>query len=360
MSKIFLIGDSHISLGYPNKAENWFKIHKEYFNNFLIPLLKREVNEGYIIVHLGDLFDNRNVIPIDLLNFGLEIVETISNIDPFHILVGNHDMYHKSSGEINTIKPFKYIPNVFIYDKTTQIKFCGKKILMMPYIESKKEMIKLINENDDSDYLFCHSDLNGARMHLTSVANKNNDKIGIEQFSKFKKVFSGHIHISQRISQFTFVGSNFEMDRNDMDNQKGIFVLDVESGDDTFIPNNISPKFKKVNVLVESDIDNLDNISTKDFIDLYISNSLIISSRKIRRKIEIILEKGNFASVEYIDDIKDNDDEEIMVESVDPESEDSKRDPIKLDYKDYIYDYINSQNYSSDKIKKGILNEYEE
>ena len=46
---------------------------------------------------------------------------------------------------------------------------------MMPFIEKRLEQIKSIEENKNCDYLFCHSDLNGCKMHLTSVANKNAD-----------------------------------------------------------------------------------------------------------------------------------------------------------------------------------------
>ena len=69
MSKIFLISDTHIGLGYPNSVDKWFKVHQEYFSDFFIPLLKERLNPGDIVVHLGDLFDNRNVIPINLLNY---------------------------------------------------------------------------------------------------------------------------------------------------------------------------------------------------------------------------------------------------------------------------------------------------
>ena len=44
----------------------------------------------------------------------------------------------------------------FIYDKTSKIEFCGKKLCMMPYIDKKSEQIKLIKENIDCEYLFCH------------------------------------------------------------------------------------------------------------------------------------------------------------------------------------------------------------
>lgn len=359
MPNIFMIGDTHIGLGFPNKVDAWKKVHIEYFEEFLIPLLKKEVKEGDIIIHLGDLFDNRNIIPIDLLNYAMSIVEQLSNIAPLHILVGNHDCWHKSSSEINTIRPFKYIPNVFIYDKTTKIEYEGLNLLMMPYIEKREEQIKLIKENRDCHYLFCHSDLNGAKMHLTSVANKNTDKIDVDEFSNFRKVYSGHIHIIQENKNFLFVGNNFEMDRNDMGNQKGIYILNTEDGTERFIPNKVSPRYKKIYVMSEEDVESLDNLSTKDYIDLYISNSLLINNRKLRRKLEILLEKGNFSSVDYIDDINstDEDDEDIKQQIIN-ESSDGDVPKIQLEYKEVIRDYILSQEYGSEKIKNGIVQEY--
>jgi len=361
MSKIFLIGDTHIGLGYPNSVDKWFKVHQQYFSDFLIPLLKKEVNSGDIIVHLGDLFDNRNIIPINLLNYGIDIVEEISQIAPLHIIVGNHDLWSKSASEINSVRPLKYIPNVKTYSKSEILEFNGIKILMMPYIEKRLEQINLINQNKDCDYLFCHSDLNGCKMHLTSVAHKNSDKIDIEEFNSFSKVRSGHIHLVQQNKQFTFVGSVFQMDRNDYGDQKGIFVIDTNDGNEQFFPNNVSPVFKKVRVVGEDDVETLEKLKdSKDYIDIAISNSLLINNRKLRRKLEIILEKSNFASVEYIDDITRElvDGEEVNEsQSVDEENLDIS---INLDYEDYIKEYILKQTYDNKKFKSGMINEFDE
>jgi calcineurin-like phosphoesterase family protein len=362
MSKIFMVGDSHIGLGYPNKTDKWFKVHQEYFSDFLIPLLKERVNTGDIIIHLGDLFDNRNVIPINLLNYGMDVVEEISKIAPLHIIVGNHDCWSKSSDEINTIRPFKWIPNVHIYDKTSQIEFNDIKLCLMPYIEKRLEQINLINANKDCDYLFCHSDLNGCRMHLTSVGHRNVDKIDVDDFKSFKRVFSGHIHIRQINTNFEFIGSNFQMDRNDYNDQKGITILDTNTGESEFIPNLVSPVFKKVRLVNEDDIEELELLSeSKDYIDIAISNNLLINNRKLRRKLEVVLEKGGFASVEYIDDItkelEEGEEIDILNESTDENNLDIS---IQLDYEDYIKEYILKQKYDNDKFKNGIVNEYDE
>ena len=361
MSKIFLIGDTHIGLGYPNNADKWFKVHREYFSDFLMPLLKSRVEPGDIIVHLGDLFDNRNVIPINLMNYTLDIVEEISKIAPFHIIIGNHDLYSKSTGEINSVRPFKHIDNIFIYDKPTKIEFEGVGILMVPYIDNRKEQISIINNNKDCKYLFCHSDLNGAKLHMTSAGHRNADKIDIEDFKDFRKVYSGHYHIVQRDQNFTFVGSIFQMDRNDYKDQKGIFIIDVENEEEEFVENKVSPVFRKYNVVTETDVDGLDALrSSKDYIDLSISNNLLISNRKLRRKLEVLLENSGFSSVDYIDDIVTKVDESVD-STPDEEFDEEKLDiSIQLDYADYIKEYINKQKYDNDIFRKGVVGEYDE
>ena len=351
MSKILLIGDTHLGLGYPNKLEHYFKVSQEYFEKFLFPLVNKLTKDD-IIVHLGDLFDNRNIVPINILNYAQSILERMSKICPVHVIIGNHDIYNKSDNEVNALKAYNYMPNVHVYETTTKINFNGKDILLMPWVESRTEQVELLKQYSGCDYLFCHSDLNGAKMHLTSVGHRNSDKIDVEDFTGFKHVYSGHIHLVQKNKNFTFVGSIHEMDRNDIDNQKGIFILDTNKDAELFVPNNISPKFKKIYVNKEEDIELLSEGITKDWIDLFVSNSLLVNNRKLRRKMEAILQNGSFASVEYIDDIAS--DEEVKEDEAINESL-----SINLDYSEYIKNYILSNDYGTDKVKSGILAEFD-
>lgn len=362
MSKILIIGDTHLGLGYPNSVDKWFKVHREYFEDFLLPLVQKELTKDDIIVHCGDLFDNRSVVPINILNYAQDLLEKLSKICHIHILIGNHDLYTKSTNDVNTVKLYKYIPNITVYEEPTKIDFFGKSILMLPWVEKKKDQVEILKRFSGCDYLFCHSDLNGAKMHLTSVAHKNADKIDVDEFSGYKNVYSGHIHILQVTKNFTFVGNNFEMDRNDTDNQKGIFIIDTILDEERFVPNNISPRYKKIYIRTESDIDSLESISTKNYNDLYISNSLLINNRKLRRKLETLLESGNFSSVEYIDDIvtENNKSKTIADEISEEELKNGVVPSIQLDYTDLIRDYIMSQKYESETIKIGIIEEFNE
>jgi hypothetical protein len=194
-------------------------------------------------------------------------------------------------------------------------------------------------------------------MHLNSVAHRNADKIDVDEFNRFKHVFSGHIHIRQTNKNFTFIGSPYQMDRNDMGDQKGITILDLISGDINFEPNNYSPVFKKVQVVNEDDIEAIDSLkNTKDYIDLVISNNLLVSNRKMRRKLETILETGNFASVEYLDDIVKGEKEKKERELTEEELKIS----VHLEYEGFIKNYIEGQKYEGDSFKGGLLSEFDE
>ena len=99
---------------------------------------------------------------------------------------------------------------------------------------------------------------------------------------------------------------------------------------------------------------------SKDYIDLSISNNLLISNRKLRRKLETLLEKGSFASVEYIDDIvKVDENGDVITESV-VEDENGESVSVELEYEDYIRDYIAKQKYDNERFKLGVLGEYNE
>jgi calcineurin-like phosphoesterase family protein len=358
--KIHMISDTHFGI-YQNNLDKWLNMMEDTFYKFVIPYLKENVKEGDILIHLGDLFDNRTSLPIIILNKVERILKDISDIVPIHIMVGNHDLYNKGSNDINSVRLFGYInKNITVYEKTETLEIGGKKIVFMPWVEKRLDMIKELS-NNLGDYLFCHSDLNGCKMHLNSVAHRNADKIDVDDFNKYKRVFSGHIHIRQVNKNFTFIGSLWQMDRNDYNDQKGITVLDLSNDTIDFIPNTYSPIFKKVKVISEGDIEKLDELSnSKDYIDISISNSLLISNRKLRRKLEVILEKSGFSSVDYIDDIVLGTEEQKEKDDVVEFDESSMDISIQLDYGDYIKEYIIKQKYESDKFKDGVVDEFDE
>lgn len=359
--KVFMITDTHFGI-YLNNLDKWQNMMEATFYNFVIPYLKKNAKPGDILIHLGDLFDNRTSIPIITLNKVEKILKEMSNILPLHIMVGNHDLFNKGSNDVNSVRLYSYLSdNIKVYEKTETLEIDDKKLVLMPWVEKRLDMIEEI-KNNPGDYLFCHSDLNGCRMHLNSVAHRNPDKIDVDNFKGYKRAFSGHIHIRQSNTNFDFIGSLYQMDRNDTGDQKGITVLDLETGNTHFEPNTYSPVFRKFRVVDEDSIEELETLrNSKDYIDLAISNSLLISNRKLRRKLESMLENGGFTSVEYIDDIKKTDvEDESVVESVITEDGTIVDISIQLDYEIFIREYIEKRSYENNNYKEGILNEFDE
>ena len=76
----------------------------------------------------------------------------------------------------------------------------------------------------------------------------------------------------------------------------------------------------------------------------------------------MMLESGNFASVEYLDDIVEKKGEEkSVIDEISTEELESGLVPsLQLEYTEIIKDYITNQKYNSEKIKFGVISEFEQ
>ena len=71
--RVFLISDTH--LGVRSNSKEWCDIIQDYFQDFLIPLLKKESRPGDVLVHCGDVFDSRQSLNLYVLNLSISIFE---------------------------------------------------------------------------------------------------------------------------------------------------------------------------------------------------------------------------------------------------------------------------------------------
>lgn len=343
--KVFLVTDTHLGT-HPIKLDYWlYNVTKDYFDNFFIPTVEKYKEEGDIIMHLGDFFDDRSIIPVNVSHYGIQLIKQLSNILPVHMLLGNHDIYTEFDNSIHSMEWAKNIPNVILYEKPEVLDFVGKRLLMMPWVQRKKDEVALLNSTK-ADYVFCHSDLKGAYNNRKS---KMRSGIDIKEFKNFKQVYSGHIHLRQKTANFQFVGSPYHLDRNDRGDQKGIYILELETGKCEFIPNTVSPEYKLLEIVKESDLHKLVvNEIDKDRIDITISNKLLLESKTVRSKIEEMLQTNTFERIEWHDDLK-------LQDVIDDTDIDFVEGDIDLNIKKLTYDYVNKQDFDSDDIKDKIV-----
>ena len=275
--RIWLITDTH--LGVRNSSNEWIEIIEDYFYNWFIPTVKKNYQPGDILLHLGDVYDSRQSLNIKVLNLGIKIFEDLSQIftDGIYIINGNHDSWSKTSNEINSLKTLKWIPNINIFEEPVSINFSGKSFFLMPWRKDHEDEEKTLDETKPHDYLCCHADIRGLKFNkYTSVeTGATRDK-----FFKFGRVYSGHIHYSQEVNNIKMLGSPYEITRSDMGNPKGITLLNLSNGEETYFENNHSPKFKKLlfSDILNMTIEEIEPIFRNNFVDVMIDPRMALKA----------------------------------------------------------------------------------
>ena len=274
MSKIFIISDLHF--GMRANSIEWLEIQTDYFDNFFFPLLKEKAKPHDILFVLGDVFDNRQNVQILVQHTVINLFEKLSKIfKEIHVIVGNHDIFRKGSTEISSLSCIKHIPGIYVHSEVKNIKIDGKSIILMPWQVSHEDEETNLNLYSGSDYLFCHSEIQGVYLNR----KVQNDKgMELDRFKGYGKVYSGHIHFGQKRGNVTFVGNPYEMTRSDMYNKKGIYVIELSTGEEIFYENIISPHFISVDLkdLYEKRLDEIAVTFKNNFVDLMIPNEAIV------------------------------------------------------------------------------------
>ena len=271
--KIWFIADTHF--GLKGDDDEWLNDYIGYFEDVVIPIMKKEVGDDDILIHLGDIFDNRSNIGLNTICKVIKLFEEFSQIfKDIRITVGNHDIFKKSTNDITSVNMLKHIPNVKIYYTPVVEVIDGKSCLFNPWIEDP-EKEKQVLTGVNVDYIFGHLEIGGSQ-----VSSRTGVKIefaGGVKPSDFKssQVYAGHIHIKQDNKNIHYVGNPYHKDRGDRDNDKGITILDLKTGETRFIENTVTPRFIKENIyeLLNMTVGELKERWKNNRIELHLKNS---------------------------------------------------------------------------------------
>jgi len=283
--RVFIIADTH--LGMRSSSVEWLDMVVDWFRQDFIPKARALARPGDILIHCGDVFDNRQSINLLVQHHAIGIIEELSKIfSGVYLLAGNHDVMRKNSNEISSLDCLKYIPGVTIFKEPKVIPIGTKKALMMPWMPSIDEERKCIEEmGEGASYLFCHTNI--AQMKMDRVQRVEHG-LGPEELGQFDRVFSGHIHIRQDRNNAIMVGNPYQMTRSDSGNDKGWYTLDPDTCEIDFYQNLHSPEFKKVYIFEYTDrpIDDLISTCKGHIVDLYIPASYVINGYTVNRVID--------------------------------------------------------------------------
>jgi DNA repair exonuclease SbcCD nuclease subunit len=240
-NNFFLVSDLHF--GVRNNSLEWLQNQLNFFRQFYIPYLKENVKENDCLFILGDTFDSRQLLDITVLNNVIDLFIDLSNILPIHCIIGNHDISKRAETDINSLKPFGFIPNVYVYEKPVVITNNTSSILLLPWIGDKEKEENYAKANK-TEYIFAHTDITGFKYDNFKEIKKGVDFIKMKHI---KRLFSGHIHKRQEFNnKFIYIGSPYHTKRSDIGNQKGVYKFNPDKNEIEFTKNDISSVFQKI------------------------------------------------------------------------------------------------------------------
>ena len=275
--KVAFITDTHFGRGQDSLVLDAY--FRKFYDEIFFPYLKKEKINS--IIHLGDLFDRRRFVNFDILNRVQNyFLDAIQKFD-FHLIIGNHDIYHSETNKLNAPSLLMDV-NQFhgIHSMPTEVELPdadGFKFLFLPWItkENWPETQSII-ERTDAKIVLGHLDINGFEMDRGNI---NKEGINRSLFSKFHMVYTGHFHHKNGTGNILYLGCPYEQTWADCDDPKGFHVFDTDTMELTFIQNPFTI-FKK---WIYDDVNGVDDImkvinnSADDFVGKFIK--IIVENR---------------------------------------------------------------------------------
>lgn len=215
--KKIIITDTHF--GKKNNSVQFLKSQLTELQNLISYIYKLPIGEEFDLVHLGDVFDSRSTVSINILH---EVTRVLQEIDAavrsrnpenrMIFVAGNHDFFSPLSDSICSLTTFinKILPGAVMVDKET---WRDGDDLYVPWFvwNENRETIDFNNIKR----VFTHADLYGSQYD--------------DRIPQGVMVYSGHIHTlrTYRDNRMINLSPPYSMDFGDAnDDRKGYWILD--------------------------------------------------------------------------------------------------------------------------------------
>jgi DNA repair exonuclease SbcCD nuclease subunit len=218
MSKVCVIGDMHLSL--KNGDPTMFKHHLKFLNWVTRFCEEKGIRDVY---QTGDIFDTRRILNNNI-SFHIQKFFQEQGLE-WHILLGNHDTYSKTSNQVNT-------PETILSHYVTLVKddlVTVGSVDFIPWI-SPQNQEKIMRQVAESNSRFCigHFEFQGFDMGMGHLAEHG---MSHKLFQKYEKVLSGHYHTKSQKDNVIYVGTPYQITFIDHDETKGVHIFDTETGE---------------------------------------------------------------------------------------------------------------------------------
>jgi DNA repair exonuclease SbcCD nuclease subunit len=240
-SRIGIFSDIHIGLGQDSMS--WHTNILNFAEWVADVYNKKGINE---ILIPGDIFHNRNEISVNTLSTAKKFFDILSDFKIF-ISTGNHDCYYKERSDVNSISLFDGWNNITVIDKIPhifEVVQSTKKLCMVPWGTDINSI------PDNIDYCVGHFEIKSFKMNNHAVCDHG--MTSTELLNKSKYVITGHFHKkTHRVyesGEILYLGSPYQQNFGDVDEERGVYIFNLEDGTFEFIENTISPKHIKLSL----------------------------------------------------------------------------------------------------------------
>jgi len=161
------------------------------------------VEAAYIII-IGDLFEKRGVIDVDVFN---AVSDVLAEPTPWKgewlLDVGNHDQATKD-GKVHSLYTLRHLPNVLVFSEPTRFVLADDTILrIIPFhdvghIEQLRAWLKEDRKLPRGGLTVIHQGIIGSH---TPHGYSPREELALADLRACGVVFAGHYHTRQRLSQ---------------------------------------------------------------------------------------------------------------------------------------------------------------
>jgi DNA repair exonuclease SbcCD nuclease subunit len=264
-NKVLFFSDLH--LGVHQNSQTWHNICLDLARWIAGRMIDHNLDT---IFFAGDVFHDRHEIGVNTLHTAKKFFDILRNYQ-IHILPGNHDAFLSSTVEVNSVEILAQ-DNIHVYTNPTTIKVGDKLVTFCPW----KTVIK---DLDPVDMLVGHFEIPNFRMNATKICDHGDASSDL--LDKAKAVVTGHFHFREQRTYddkyVLYLGSPYEMDFGDRDQQKGVSIINFDNlADIEFIENNITPKHYrlKISELVQKKYVDLPSLIKGNIISVYVDTKL--------------------------------------------------------------------------------------
>ena len=256
--KIALLNDTHA--GVRNNNQMFAEYQGRFYTEVFFPYLDKHNIKN--IIHLGDYFDRRRDVNFYSLHKNHEhfIQPMIERDITMDLIVGNHDIYFKSTNELNSPDYLLNFDNVNVYKDPMTKDYDGLEIALLPWINSEnEEEVEEFLQLTTAPFVMSHLEVNGG---MVGPGHFHGGGTPASWFERFEQVYSGHFHHKSQLGNIRYLGSQMEFTWNDFGDDKYFHVFDTETREIEMIKNPLKMFHK---VFYDDTDETLMTIKKKDF-----------------------------------------------------------------------------------------------